>query len=193
MEQMEFDAVGPGGHGGPGGLHHHGRVLPRQAQDDMGHHFDARRLQPPHRIEIHFGGIAPADILGSGFLDGLQAQLHGNGLDPVDLGQQFQHVVSQAVGPGADGKAHDVLRGNGFEIQPAQGFRRGVGVGKGLKIGDVFAALILGADPLLGPFQLDGDGIRAALGELAAAGAEDAAPNAQSPVPVGTGKAAVQG
>ena len=46
-------------------------------------------------------------------MDGLQSQLHGHRLDGVDLCQQGNHVLTQAVRPGADGEAHNVLRGNG--------------------------------------------------------------------------------
>ena len=98
----------------------------------------------------------------------------------------------QAVGTGADGQAHNFLRGDGLAVELPQLFHGSVGIGEGLEIGYVFAVAIFAANPALGPLQLDFDGIRAALSELTAAGAEDTAPGAQGTVPVGAGKAPVQ-
>ena len=125
-------------------------------------------------------------------MDGLQSQFHGYGLAGVDLFQKGDHRIPQAVRPGSDGKADDFFRGDGLKIQLPQRFHRGIGVGKGLKIGDVFAAFVFGGDPGLCPLQLRRDGLGAADRKFAAAGAEDAATGTQGAVPVGAGESAVQ-
>ena len=124
----------------------------------------------------------------------MQPQLHADGLFPVQPFQQRHHLRPKAVRPGADGQPHDVLRGHGLPIEGFQSGNRGVGVGKGLKIGDVFAALILGGHPGPGLFQLGGDAA-AVRAEVAAApaGAENTAPGIQCAVPVGAGEACVDG
>jgi len=71
---------------------------------------------------------------------------------------------------------------------------RAVCIGKGLKIGDVLAVLVLKSHPGLGPFQLCGDGA-SLLGKIsaAAAGAKDAPAVTQSAIPVRAGKSAING
>ena len=107
---MEFDTVRTGCHHLTGGFLHHFPCFPGKPQNDVGHHLDPGFLQPVHRIEIHACGIAPADVPGSGLVDGLQPQLHGDGLDLVQPGEQRDHILPQAVRPGTDGQPHNVLR-----------------------------------------------------------------------------------
>ena len=70
---------------------------------------------------------------------------------------------------------------------------RGVGVGKILKIGNVFAVFDLGGNSCFGGFDLGIDRL-AALGEGTAAvgSTEAAAPCTDGAVPIGTGHTAVQ-
>ena len=80
MKHMEFYPVRPGSHGGFGGLHRHFRGFSRQTQNDVGHHIQPCRLQPPDSIEIHLVFIAPAERADGIRMDGLQPQLHADGL-----------------------------------------------------------------------------------------------------------------
>ena len=47
-------------------------------------------------------------------MDGLQAQFDGNRLDCIDLPEQLHRFLGQAIRPGADGKAYDIVRGDGL-------------------------------------------------------------------------------
>ena len=92
-----------------------------------------------------------------------------------------------------DAQSHDVLRGDGGIKQCFQPLHRGIGVGEGLKIGNVFSVLDLSCHPLFCRFQL-GSNVRPAFGKLATTqrGAKNAATKGNAAVPVGAGKAAVQ-
>ena len=128
-------------------------------------------------------------------MDGLQAQFHSDRFDPVQFGQQGDHILRQAVRPGTHGQAHDILRRqSGGEFLP-QDFHRGIGVGEGLEVRDVFAAFVFGADPGFCLFQLGGNGTVFPGGKFSAAGggAEYAAAETHPAVPVGAGETAVDG
>ena len=104
-------------------------------------------------------------------------------------------ILPQTVRPGADGQPNDVLRGNGFQVELTQPFHRSIGVGEGLEVGNELSFFYLCADPGLSPFQLEGDRIHSALCKFptAEAGAEDTAPGSNGAIPVGAGKACIQG
>ena len=78
--------------------------------DDDG---DTCGLQPVEGILVDGEGVAPADGSGGILMDGLQPQLHPHGLDPVEPSQERHHLIGQAVRPGTDGEAHDLLRLHG--------------------------------------------------------------------------------
>ena len=137
--------------------------------------------------------ITSANVGNGRLVNGLQSQFHGNRLYGIDFRQKRHHIAAQTVRPGTDGQSDDLFRSNGLAVQLPQLFHRGIGVGKGLEIGDIFSVSVLAADPSFGPFQLKDNGFRTALGKLAAAGAENTAPASQRSVPVGTGETAVQG
>ena len=192
MQQVELYAICACVHSGLCGLQHHFFRLSRQAQDNVGHHFNPRCFQPFYRVEINLGFIAPTDVAGGFFVNGLQSQFHGHRLDVIDLGKKLNHICPQTVGSCTDRKAHDLLRGDGFQIAFSQMFHRGVGIGEGLKIGNVFSVFVFLVYPELCPLQLFCNGRRAAFREFSAAGAEDTAFGSEASVPVGTGETAVQ-
>ena len=102
-------------------------------------------------------------------------------------------VYRDAVRPGADGKANNILGRYGLKIELSQLFYRAIGVGKGLEIGNIFTvSFYFAADPLLCQIQLLCRG--AVFGKIAAScfRAEKTAFCSQSSIPVGTGKASVQ-
>ena len=126
-------------------------------------------------------------------MDRLKPQFHADIFFPSQPGEQCNGFLRQTVRPGSDCQTHDILR---FHRRPEHGFHplnRGIGIGKGLEIGDVFSAGAFFLHPLLRLGKL----VRHAFprgGELSAAraGAEPASADAQSPIPVGAGEAAVQ-
>ena len=194
MQQVEFYTVRAGGDGLPGGFHRIRFPFPGQTDNDVGDHMDARRLQPLHRIQINFIFIATANVAGGFGIGGLQAQLHKYRFLAVDLFQQGYRLGRQAIRAGADGQAHHIRRRDRFGIQPLQGFHRGIGIGKGLKIGKKFSIRYLVSDPRLGPLQLLRHRAAAAFGKIAATAgrAENAATGIQCAIPIGTGKACIQ-
>ena len=85
---------------------------------------------------------------------------------------------------------------DGFQKHRTQFLHRGIGVCKRLKIcNKTGSRTFSGGDPGYSIFNLSGNRFTAGRGEIPGTGtaAEDAAAGAQSAVPVGTGKTAVQG
>ena len=91
-------------------------------------------------------------------MDGLETQFDPHWFDAVELCQNIQHLFIQAVWPGCDRKDADIRMGNCLLIHGPQTFRRGIGIGIGLEIGDVSAALIFGGGLSLTLLNLPGDG-----------------------------------
>ena len=72
-------------------------------------------------------------------VDSLQAQLYPYGLDPVQIRQHFHNPFREAVWPGSDRQGGDFRAAYGFHVECLQPFRLSVGIGKGLKISDIFS------------------------------------------------------
>ena len=83
MEQVEFDSVGAGFYCRGGGCGGHFCRFSRQAQNDVGHHFQSRILQPAHRVKIDLVAVTSADVGNGCFMDRLQTQFHRHGFDAV--------------------------------------------------------------------------------------------------------------
>ena len=112
----------------------------------------------------------------------------------MEVRQQFQHLRPQAVRTGGDGQGNHLLRGNGLGEKMVQICHGSIGVGKTLKVGDVFFTMVLSGDARLGLGQLDCNVSAVGSGKVAAARfpAEEAATGPQRAIPVGTGHTAVQ-
>ena len=137
--------------------------------------------------------IATPDISGRILMDRLKSQLHPHWFDPVQGVKKLQHIISQTVRPGSDGQCHDIRMGDGFCEDSAQMFHRSVGVGIGLKIGNVLMDWALGREACDLCVDLFCDGKRSACRKISASSltAENAAVFAKGAVTVGTGHAAI--
>ena len=62
VEQVEFDAVGPGGHSLSGGFGGHFGCFARKTQNDVGHHLNSAGFQPADCVKIDFVFVPPADV-----------------------------------------------------------------------------------------------------------------------------------
>ena len=151
---------------------------------------DAARVQRPHRLVIDGKGIAAADIGGRRCMDGLQPELDPDGFFRPELSQQRQDLRRQTVRPRGDGERADLRLSDRGRKQRPQDLRRGVGIGKVLKIGDIACVRPgLGGDQTLGLRQLLRDREGSGRGKFSAAAAEDASARANRPVPVRAGAA----
>ena len=127
-------------------------------------------------------------------MDGLKTQLHPDRLDAADFPEKIQHFRPQAVRSGGDGEGADIRVSGGLKEKLAQPGDRPVGVGVGLKVGDIAVPMEFPGGLLLSGFNLLRDGQAPVRGEIAGASpaAEDTAPIPQSAVPVRAGQACVQ-
>lgn len=160
-------------------------------------------FQPGQGVLKHGQRIAPADEAGSAVMDGLQAQLHPDGLAFVQLCQQVDHIRRQTVRTGADGQGCNVRMIYGCCEQLPQASCGRIGIRKRLKIGDKLLPTGVGicrilqvllAEHLLTGLDLfrDGKPRRRSKFPGASGAAENTAAGAQGAVPVGAGHAAVQ-
>ena len=161
----------------------------------MDHGVDAPGVERSHRPVVVRQGVASADEFGCVRVDGLQAQLHDNGLLPVQPAKKLQNRLRQAVRPGGNCQGRHVRVGNRLGEQAFEVVHRGIGVGKALEIGDIAPVSRLSGYPGLGPLDLVEHRFGHRLGKVAAAGgrAEDTTPAALGSVPVGTCHAALEG
>ena len=164
----------------------------------MDHHLKASLLQALHRILKHRKSITTADEFRAFFMNGLKAQLHRDGLSPVQLPKHLHHFLRKAVRPGADGDPQDVLLRHGLRKDLPKPRHRSIGIGEGLKIPDVASQALLRKLALhqgLCPADLLLHRQPGRSGKVPGASgtAEDASPLPQGPVPVGTGAAGLQG
>ena len=129
-------------------------------------------------------------------VNGLQPQLHPHGLLPVQLCKQSNHIGGKAVRPGGCIQDSDVRAGQDGGKERAQIGDGGVGVGIGLKVGNVWAVLgHFSLHPRLGSPDLFFQALASGGGKIpgSALAAENAAAVSEGSVPVGAGHAAVQG
>ena len=136
---------------------------------------DADGVQIPHSLVKDRQGIAAPDARGGRFVDGLQTQLHPDGLDRTQPRQHREHVRAEAVRPRCDREGDDVLRFHCRAEQRLQPGDRAVGVRVLLKIGDISGILPLFAENVFRLLQLFRNGGKAACREFTAAGAEGTA------------------
>ena len=87
-------------------------------------------------------------------MDGLQPELDPDGLFRPELSQQRQDLRRQTVRPRGDGERADLRLSDRGRKQRPQDLRRGIGIGKALKISDVLTTFIFMGNPLLGVGQL---------------------------------------
>lgn len=77
-------------------------VFPRKSENGVHHHFKSCLSKPAKCILEAGKRIAPADIGGSRFMDGLQSKLYPDGLSFIQAREKFYHILSQAVWTGAE-------------------------------------------------------------------------------------------
>ena len=68
-------------------------------------------------------------------VNGLKAILHHHPSSLGQLGQEVEDLLTDAVGPGADGQADDARMGEGLLVGQPQPVDRPVGVAAGLEVG----------------------------------------------------------
>ena len=141
MQQVEFDAVNIiVGHAAANIFQHHLMGLPRQTIDQMGHNLRLGRqlTNPLDRFDKELVGMGSVDKLRSFFIGGLQAQLQGH-MHPVSqLSDIGQGLVRQAVWAGPDVDAHYPRLIDSLLIALPQDFHPVMGIGKILKVHQVF-------------------------------------------------------
>ena len=131
-------------------------------------------------------------------MDGLKAKLHPDKFSGKAFLQPYQkadYLIRQAVWPCGDGDAGNIRLGERLGKQLLQPVCRPVGVRIGLKIGDEAASRFFMGKKRPSGIQLGAKRPGPLCGEVAApsGAAENAAPLSQRAVPVGAGKACVQG
>lgn len=127
-------------------------------------------------------------------MDGLQTELDPGWLFGVQPPQERNGFIRQTVRPRGDRQRHNVLRRKRLREQALHVRKAAVGVREVLKIGDVLAAAVFGADARLGRLDLLRNVQCTVSGKGAGTvpGTENAAARIDGPVPVRTGKAAVE-
>ena len=127
-------------------------------------------------------------------MDGLQAELDPDGLFRVQPLQQRDHGIRQAVRPRGDRQRHNVLRRKRLYEQALHVRETAISVREVLKISNVFAAAVFTGYARRGRLDLLRN-VQCTVGGKGAGtvpGTENAAARTDSPVPVRTGKAAVE-
>ena len=127
-------------------------------------------------------------------MDGLQTELDPDWLFGVQPPQERNGFIRQTVRPRGDRERDHILRRERLREQRLHARKAAVGVREVLKIGDVLAAAVFGADARLGRLDLLRDRQRTVGRERTRAvpGAEDAAARADGSVAVWAGEAAVE-
>ena len=111
------------------------------------------------------------------------------------VSQQRDRLRRQAVGAGADNETHHIVDSQRLVIETLKSFRRRVGVGVRLEIGQKALGLVLAGHDLFARFDLRCHRVPGlnAVGARSFTAAKDAAAGSHGPVPVGTGKSRVNG
>ena len=194
MQQLKLNSENTAFGNKINGFKHHAACLIRKPQYEM-----CNDLYSPASKLIRYNDEILNACMGihgikSALMDGLKAQLHPHGFDVIQLAQQIQHLLRQAVGTGGDGEGGDVGTVDDRFKEGLEALHWGVGVGVGLEVGDVAAAPKFGGNAGfgLGDLLLQRQVCRRGEVAGAAGGAEDTASVAQRPVSVGTGHAAVE-
>jgi len=197
IEQVELDPVEPQAGQLFGGGDHLLTALAGEPEDDVGADSDAPAPGGGHGPAEAGQIMAPVDP-GQGLIGGrLEAVLDPD--QPVRApGISLDEVEGRpvhAVRPGADGQPDHRRVGHGRVIELPEPVQRGVGVGKGLEIGDKPPGLIPLGHCRFAPADLVG--YRQAPGEVPGPRspivAIDTPARPDGPVPVGTGEAGVDG
>ncbi len=194
VQKLELDAVGTAAAYILCRLVYHLLSLSGKTYYHVHYHLKPGLLKAGNSIVKHGKFIAPADIFCAAFMYALKPQLYPDGLCAVNIRQKLKHFSRQAVGPCCHRQCDDFLRGDGGGVHASQLFNRGVGAGEALEIGYIFAVRGFCAHKCLGLLEGLCHILPGADGKVTAApaGAEYAAPTAQSAVPVGACKAAVK-
>ena len=194
MQQVQLDALRPALTDVASGLHHLRIRLPRQAEDLVHNDLQTGRAEAADRIVKHRQVVAAADIGRALRMDGLQAELDPDGLFRVQPLQQCDHRIRQAVRPRGDRQRRNILRRKRLCEQALHARDAAISVREVLKISNVFATAVFTGHARLGCLNLLRNVQCAVSGEGTGTvpGAENTAARTDSPVPVRTGKAAVE-
>ena len=122
MEQLELDAGGAARADVPHGFDHVVGGLSGKAQNDVRDDVYTSSAQLPDGLVIDGQRIATADHLRRFFVNGLEPELHPDGLYPVHFLQQVQHVWRQAVRPCPYGESDDLREGKHLPVEGLEPF-----------------------------------------------------------------------
>ena len=150
--------------------------------------------QTAHCIVEHRQVVAAADIGRAARMDGLQTELDPDWLFGVQPPQERNGFIRQTVRPRGDRERDHILRRERLREQRLHVRKAAVGVREVLKIGNVFAAVVFTGYAHLGRLDLLRN-VQCTIGGKGAGtvpGTENAAARIDGPVPVRTGKAAVE-
>ena len=127
-------------------LNHLLAALAGKAQNDMDDDFNADLFQIADSPFKNLQRISPMDPLRRLLMDSLQAKLHPDrllGLNRPKFPEHPQDLRGQTVRTCPDRQSGDLRPLQCLRIEPAQPFQllrsSGIGIGKGLKIGNVFS------------------------------------------------------
>ena len=194
MKQMEFHTVRAGLHRLPRCFCGHLCSFSRKANDNMGHNMNACSVQSMNRIKIDFIFISASNIANRIHMDRLQPKFHIHRHFPVQLREQMNHIITQAIGTGCNSKSNDTFAGNCIAVESFQPLYRCIGVSKCLKVGYILSLFHLRGNTLFCLLQLFGNRLTAALGKFSAAAgrAEYTSLCANGSVTIRTSKSGIQ-
>jgi hypothetical protein len=137
IEQVDFDSLHVRLTQSPGCGKHIALLLPGKTKNDVN-----ADLQPPVSRAIHglakgLDVVAPVDTIQCPIVDRLETVLNGKIFYPaIEFGEKIEDRFIHAVGPCANRETHNVRHGQRLLVEVSQPFKRSIGVGERLKIGD---------------------------------------------------------
>ena len=164
-------------------------ALSRKLQNRMNDHFDIPFAEILHSLIEAGKPISPSDVLSCFFMDRLKPQLDPYRLDPVQLFQKIQYLLSQTVRSGSYRQGYDPWMRHCLLKNLPEIFHRRIGVGIRLKIRNIFLNRPLGGKKRDLAFNLLCDRQRYVCRKISASSlaAENTASCPKSSIPVWTG------
>jgi len=194
VEIVDFDRVELEAGQFAGGREHVGVRLAREAEDHVAADFKTAApaaVDCVQRSAVMMTAIHPVERT---VVDRLNAIFDGQIRAAGEFLEQIEYFVGHAVGPGADRQADDFRMGESLLVERAETLDRGVGVGRGLEIGDEPLDVIapLEAADAIVELAADPEARQAAAGAEAAVVAKGAATDGDGSIDVGTGEAGIE-
>lgn len=195
VQEVDLDGLDVHGSQEPSGGEHIFPCLAGEPQDDMGADGNAAGTGAPNGIHERLHVMTPPNEKQGGIMRRLQTKLEPDGMF---FGQGFEtveHRVRYTVRARPNREADDLRVLQRLPVQPFQDFKRSVGIGESLEIGQEFPGLVPPAECVLGVGYLCSDALSPPGCPCAGSPvvAVDAASPSESAVPVRSGQTGVQG